>query len=88
MNHCSVCVHKHKKDCIWNCGCEAFELDLAEHDKQIRHEVISDLQNLYQEWKKETQGIFCADEETTKFLKRLKTHINLEEVQLKGEQNE
>lgn len=62
--------------------------DLADHDKQIRDEVISDLQNLYKEWEKETHGFYCADDETTRFLKRLKTHINLEEVQMKWEQNE
>lgn len=80
MNHCSVCAHKHKKDCIWNCGCEAFELDLAAHDKQIKNEILSDVEEIILEI------MYCNNKEIGKYVKVNELRSRLEE--LKGEQNE
>lgn len=42
MFRCDVC--KHRQDCICGpYGCECFETDIEEHDKQIRAEIIDEL---------------------------------------------
>ena len=41
MNRCNECKHKNSCVCV-PYGCECFEFDLAEHDKQIRAEVIDE----------------------------------------------
>lgn len=47
MNRCDECKHKDGCVCV-PYGCECFELDLEEHDKQIRAEAIDE----FQEWLK------------------------------------
>lgn len=44
MNRCDECKHKDNCVCI-PYGCECFELDLEEHDKQVRAEVLDELFN-------------------------------------------
>ena len=45
MNRCDECKHKASCVCV-PYGCESFEIDLSEHDKQIRAEVIDECQDL------------------------------------------
>lgn len=40
MNKCQECTHR--TDCTLNGGCEAFELDLEKHDKQIKNDAIAE----------------------------------------------
>lgn len=52
MDRCDICKHKDSCVCV-PYGCECFEIDLSEHDKQIRAEVIEEvniiLKNMYLE---------------------------------------
>lgn len=41
MNKCDGCKHKDNCICV-PYGCECFELDLEEHDKQIKAAVIDE----------------------------------------------
>lgn len=41
MNKCDGCKHKDNCICV-PYGCECFEIDIEEHDKQIRTEVIEE----------------------------------------------
>ena len=41
MNRCDACKHKDSCVCV-PYGCECFELDLEEHDKQIRTDAFAD----------------------------------------------
>lgn len=45
MNRCDECKHKDNCACI-PYGCECFELDLEEHDKQIKAEVIDEQEDI------------------------------------------
>lgn len=72
MNKCNECTHR--VDCTWNGGCEAFELDLADHDKRIRNEVIDEF----------VDALTCQ----ACFTNMQKDAIRIYAEQMKGELNE
>ena len=80
MDKCQECTHR--VDCTWNGGCEAFELDLEEHDKQIRDNTINEVMDMLKnEWT--IDSILCANDKH-----RLIAIFKRIAEQMKGEQNE
>lgn len=69
MNRCDECKHRESCVCV-PYGCESFEIDLSEHDKQIRAEFIDEftsncieeieeIRAWYDKQYKEQEGIPC-----------------------------
>lgn len=48
MNRCDKCMHRDNCICV-PYGCEAFEFDLSEHDKQIRADAINEFVTRFEE---------------------------------------